>query len=316
MITDIGAVPQSVVKISLTGNCRKNILRSPGNEFLSNSYREKCCMKPVSVFKNNYHVGLRDIDLTKKLKISALFNYLQDISSLHVENLGIGIEAIEKRCGVIWILMRAKAEIERYPFWNEDITIETWHQKPKKLEFERDFIVRDATGDVIIRVVSMWIIIDTKTRQPKKSELINVQYPPFFEERAITNSRLGKIKPFSHTKIAYKKTIGYSDTDINGHINNAKYIDFATDCFPVEQHMQYYIKSMRINYIREAIPGDNIVICKDISDLNSNMVYIGGIKEDSGAPIFSTIVEIMPVKERAELLQIGSSVQKPNWGWA
>jgi hypothetical protein len=27
------------------------------------------------------------------------------------------------------------------------------------------------------------------------------------------------------------------------------------------------------------------------------MVYIGGIKEESGAPIFSTVVEIVPVKE-------------------
>jgi len=253
-------------------------------------------MRPVSVFKKSYYVELRDVDLTKKLKLSALFNYMQEISSLHVENLGTGIEAIEKRCGVTWILMRAKAEIARYPSWNEDITIETWQQKPKTFEFERDFIVRDAAGDVIIRVVSMWIIIDIKTRALKRAESIAVQYPPFFEERAMTNFRLRKIKPFAHTKIAYKKTIGYSDTDINGHINNAKYIDFATDCFPVEQHMKYYIKSLQINYIREAIPGDNVVFYTDISDLNSNMVYIGGIKEESGAPIFSTVVEIVPVK--------------------
>jgi medium-chain acyl-[acyl-carrier-protein] hydrolase len=272
-------------------------------------------MRPVSVFKKSYYVELRDVDLTKKLKLSALFNYMQEISSLHVENLGTGIEAIEKRCGVTWILMRAKAEIARYPSWNEDITIETWHQKPKKFEFERDFIVRDAAGNVIIRMVSMWIIIDIKTRKLKKSESIAVQYPPFFEERAMTNFRLGKIKPFAHTKIAYKKTISYSDTDINGHINNAKYIDFATDCFPVEKHLQYYIKSMQINYIREAMPGDNIAVYTDISDLNSNIVYIGGI-EESGSPIFNTIVEIVPVKDRPELLQIGSSAQKPNWGWA
>ena len=190
---------------SLTYNCRKTIFNSHEDKFLSSSYQENYCMRPVSVFKKNYHVELRDIDLTKKLKLSALFNYLQNISSLHVENLGIGIEAIEKQCGVTWILMRAKAEIARYPSWNEDITIETWHQKPKRFLFERDFIVRDATGDVIIRVVSIWIIIDIKTRQLKKSESIDVQYTPFFEERAMTNFRLGKIKPFAHTKIAYKK---------------------------------------------------------------------------------------------------------------
>ena len=254
-------------------------------------------MRPVTVFKKNYQIELCDVDLIKNLKLSSLFNYMQEISSLHVENLGTGIEAIEKRCGVAWILMRAKAEIARYPSLNEDIIIETWQQKPKHFEFERDFIVRDANGNVIIRVVSIWIIIDIKTRELKRSESIAVQYPPFFEERAMTDFNLRKIKPFEHTKIAYKKKIGYSDTDFNGHINNAKYIDFATDCFPVEQHMQYFIKSIQINYIREAIPGDNLVFYTDISDMNSNMVYIGGIKEESGAPIFRSVVEIVPVKE-------------------
>jgi hypothetical protein len=54
---------------------------------------------------------------------------------------------------------------------------------------------------------------------------------------------------------------------------------------------------MQINYIREAVPGDNLVFYADISDLNSNMVYIGGIKEESGAPIFRSVVEIVPVKK-------------------
>ena len=253
-------------------------------------------MKPISVFKKNYRIELRDVDLTRKLKLSALFNYMQDISSLHVENLGTGIETIEKRCGVTWILMRAKVEIARCPSWNEDITIETWQQKPKSFEFERDFIVLDATGDVIIRVVSIWIIIDIRTRILKRTDSIAVQYPPFFEERAMTNFKVRKIKPFATTKIAYKKTIGYSDTDINGHINNAKYIDFATDCFSVEKHMQYCLKSVQINYIKEAIPGDNVVFYTDISELNSNTVYIGGMEEESGTNIFSMIAEVVPAK--------------------
>jgi acyl-ACP thioesterase len=86
-------------------------------------------MRPVSIFKKNYRIELRDVDLTKKLKLSALFNYMQEISSLHVENLGTGIEAIEKRCGVTWILMRAKAEIKisflERRYYNRDLAAKT-----------------------------------------------------------------------------------------------------------------------------------------------------------------------------------------------
>ena len=256
-------------------------------------------MKPVSVFKKHYHVEIRDVDFTKKLKLSALFNYIQETASRHVENLGTGVETIEKRCQAAWIFMRARVEIERYPLWNEDITIETWQPTPRKFEFERDFIVRNAAGQVIMRMASIWIIVDIKTRALKNTDAIAVEYPPVFEERAL-NTRPEKIKPFPNRKVAYTKKICYSDTDINGHINNAKYIDLATDCFPVEQHLRYLIKSMQINYVREAVPGDSIIVYTDISELNSNIVYIGGVQENDGSAIFNAVVEIIPAKDRPE----------------
>jgi len=256
-------------------------------------------MQPVSVFKKRYHVEIRDVDFTKKLKLSALFNYIQETASRHVENLGTGVETIEKRCQAAWILMRVRVQIDRYPLWNEDITMETWQLTPRKFEIERDFVVRDASGRVIIRVASIWIIVDIGTRTLKNTDAIAVEYPPVFEERAIS-ARPEKIKPFRSKRISYTKKIGYSDTDINGHINNAKYIDLATDCFGVEQHLRYSIKSLQINYVREAVPGDSIVVFTDISALNSNIVYIGGEKENDGSSIFNAVVEIMPAGDKSE----------------
>lgn len=248
-------------------------------------------MESVSNYKKQYSIGLSDVDFTKMLKLTTLFGYFQDIASLAVENLGIGINVLQDKYSVAWVLMRIRVDIERNPAWNEEITIETWPQPPKKLEFERDYIVRDADGNVIIRAISTWIIFDIKTRELRKSELIAIDYPPFLVERAI-DCRLGKLKPFGELNIAYKKVIGYSDVDFNGHINNSRYIDFIMDCFSVENHKLYGVKSIEVNYINEAMPGEILVLRRDISALNSNMIYIDGVNEMGDKVIFRAQVEI------------------------
>lgn len=248
-------------------------------------------MKPVSVYKNNYHIELRDVDFTKKLKLSALFGYFQDIASMAAYNLGVGISILEQKYNVAWALIRIRVDIIRTPEWNEEITIETWPQEPKKLEFERDFIVRDASGNIIIKAVSTWIIFDIETRKVRKSEFIDYDFQTIVKDRAI-ECKLGKIKDFGNLEIAYKKVVGYSDIDFNGHLNNSRYIDFIMDCFDMENHKKNTVKTIEVSYINEALPGDTIILYKDMSYFNSNLLYIEGINEKDNKVVFKAQIEI------------------------
>ena len=68
---------------------------------------------------------------------------------------------------------------------------------------------------------------------------------------------------------------------------------------------------MQINYIREAIPGDNVVFYTDISDID--LGYIEGIKKKGGGfPIFKIVLEIFWGKKRGEILYNRSYVRTPN----
>jgi len=111
-------------------------------------------------FQSKIHVDLRDVDFTKKVKLSTLFSYFQDVASLASVELGYGIEQLESQFGVSWVLIRIRVEITRMPEWDEKITIETWPLEPKRIEFKRDYLVRDANGEIIIRAVSVWVLMD------------------------------------------------------------------------------------------------------------------------------------------------------------
>ncbi|MFD1849079.1 acyl-[acyl-carrier-protein] thioesterase [Oceanobacillus bengalensis] len=248
-------------------------------------------MEAVTLFKKKYHIDLRDVDFKKDLKLSVLFSYFQDIASEAAANLGAGIDLLEKEHNALWILMRIRVDIARLPKWDEDITIETWPLEPKRLEFDRDYLVRDRNGEVIVRAISAWVVMDKKERKLKRASSISLNYPSPIEERAI-DSKLGKLKNTGIMETAYKRVIGYSDVDFNGYLNNSKYVDFIMDCFPIEAHKRMGAKTIEVNFINEALPGDVIILNIDTSATGSNKLYIEGVNEESQKTVFRAQVKI------------------------
>lgn len=250
-----------------------------------------------AIYKKQYTVQVNDIDFRQQLKLSSLFVYCQDMATEHANRLGVGRSIIQSKYGVIWVLIRAKVDIIRYPKLKESVTIETWPEQPNKIEFDRNFIVYDLDNNVLAKAVTTWVVIDFNTRKLKRSSLIEANFPSADRERAI-DCELGKIKSKGNLKLAYKKTVGYSDIDINEHLNNAKYVDYIMDCFSIDKHKNYFIKSIEVDYVHEALPGDTIMLHTDYSDVDKNLVYIEGINEETGKTVFKSQIEIIIANEK------------------
>ncbi|ERJ11968.1 acyl-[acyl-carrier-protein] thioesterase [Haloplasma contractile] len=249
-----------------------------------------------SLYKKKYHVGLSDVDFKKKLKLSALFDYFQDLASVAADELGYGINQLGNQYNVIWVLIRMRVDIERMPAWDEDIIIETWPRKPKTIEFGRDFIVRDHSGKIIAKAISSWVLLDMDSRQIQKSKRFNIDYPDLFEEKAI-DCRLKKLNATEKMRISYEKVISYSDIDVNGHVNNTKYIEYVMDSFSYEEHKSYTVCSIQVNFINEALPGDTLLLCKSNADQDEGCVYIEGIGKKDEETVFSSKLLFKKIKE-------------------
>lgn len=252
-------------------------------------------MGTEAVYGHTYTIGYSDVDFMKYLKCSKLFEYFQDTASEAVDRLGAGVGTLAEKYSAAWVLTRIRVEFTRIPGLNESITVATWPHPPGKIEFERDFRVCDRNGDAIIRAKSIWVIIDTKTRELRKSDYIHMDYPEYTEGHAL-DSRPGKLRPSFKPEPVYRKTVGYSDVDFNGHINNSRYIDYIMDCFSVESHKQYMIKAMEVNYIKEAFPGDTLLLCREIPRDGGNTAYIEGLNEEDGKPCFKARIWAEPRK--------------------
>lgn len=242
-------------------------------------------MESQIIHRNKYKIGYSDVDFRKELKLSSLFGLFQDTASVAAEKLGAGVVVLAEEFSVAWILTRIKVQIDRMPVLDEEVTVETWPHQPGRLEFERDYQVRDASGNKIVRAVSNWALMDIHTRELRRADTIHINYPPFIDEHAL-DSKPGRLKPAGQLEEVYKKVIGYSDVDFNGHINNTRHIDYTMDCFPVEAHKQYRVGAIEVNYIKEAFPGDTLIMFRDISAMASDRVYIEGVSEGDGKTVF------------------------------
>ena len=248
-------------------------------------------MKPMSLYKNEYKVEINHVDFKGDLKLSSLFTYCQDIAGLHAENLGMGRRVLYEEYGVIWVLVRIRVDIIKYPKYRDTITIETWPQEPSRMGFDRDFLIKDSEGNVLAKAVSTWVVIDIESRKLVRPKSVFQGYPPVIETRAI-DCKLGNLKANGKLEMAYKRTVRYSDIDVNRHLNNAKYLDFIMDSFSLEEHREFNVKSIEISYSNEALLGDTIVIYEDKSEINSNILYMEGINERDGGLIFKSRMEL------------------------
>lgn len=248
-------------------------------------------MEPIPMLTKKYSILVNDSDFMGKVKLSSVFNFFQEIASIHADNLGLGMDTLVETHGVVWVLVRIRLDIIRYPLWKEDVILETWPQVPNRFEFERDFIIKDVDGNVIARAVSVWVMMDIQTRRLKKPEVSKENYPVLNMDRAI-NCTLGKLKPLENPIVSHKRYIGYSDIDSNGHLNNSKYLDFIMDSFTIDQHKKYETHSIQINYLNEVLPGDSIILYTDTSDFVSGKVYVEGVSEKNENTVFRALIEI------------------------
>ena len=121
------------------------------------------------MYEFNSRVRYSEIDHHGTLTLPALINYFQDCSTFQSEDVGLGTEVLkaEKRA---WILSYWQVIAERYPALGERITIGTFPTEFKGLFGNRNFYIKDESGNMIAKAYSVWVFLDTETGRPVRPE--------------------------------------------------------------------------------------------------------------------------------------------------
>lgn len=186
--------------------------------------------------------------------------------------LGILQETAASHCGVFhlsgldlkpkgffWILSRMHIQIERLPLWSEKITIQTWERPHSFISQPREFQIIDPKGETIVRASSMWAIIDCNSK-PQKLEQFDCEgrYP--LDQEALTVKAFPRFTSAPLSEEAVLKTALHSDIDLNEHVNNTRYLQWAMDALGHDFWTKYAVTEINIHFISQIFPGNGYYV--------------------------------------------------------
>ncbi len=211
-------------------------------------------MNSENYLDHTFVVSSFDIDIWGRIRPTAILNICQDVAYLHSTSKGLGFEALLAQ-NMAWVLSRVKVSIERLPTWHEQIRVRTWHKGQSGLFSLRDYIFFDKDDNPLIRVTSSWLIINLATRRLGRVDKIFNQDGALtlaeHHQAAIEGEAERIAKPSAPTIVGSHRVL-YSDMDINQHVNNTKYMEWACDHSEPQMQRDRQLKGFTINFNHEA----------------------------------------------------------------
>jgi acyl-ACP thioesterase len=244
----------------------------------------------MDILQQTIPLRFRDIDRSDRLTLAAAFDYFQEAAINHAEILGVGRESMA-RTGQGWILSRMSVLLDRRPKFRETVTIRTWPRGWEKLFARRDYDIRDTADTPIIRARSSWIIIDMEKRRPLRPQAIMETLPRNEGIDALPEGAAGLESRENLVPVGEQKA-AYSDIDYNGHVNNARYIQWIQDAVAPELLEGAEKMRLDINYLSEIKPGDTTEILRGPLDEPGAFAFEG--RKTDGQAAFRAELRMWP----------------------
>jgi acyl-ACP thioesterase len=226
-------------------------------------------LKPV--WTNKYLVSAFDVDHRLEAKLTSLCNYFQESAWQHATHLRVGYDQVKLK-NLAWILSRLRIQISKYPFWREELILETW---PKGIDGPyalRDFCILNKKGEILARGASAWLLLNTQTKKPARLEEELAHILSFNQHVHAIEEKIPKLKDLPSGKVVRTIEAGYSDLDANAHVNNVRYISWACDAVNPEVHLNNRISDFTINFLSETKMGEQTQINSAVEAENKYLV--------------------------------------------
>ena len=241
-----------------------------------------------SIYTEERNIRAYEIDFQNELKLNAVFNIMQEAASTHAASMGLGFDDLKKN-DLAWVLSWAKIKLERTAIFGDKIHVKTWPKMKYKLFSIRDFHITDSQNNMIALATTAWLLINTKTK--KITDLTALPEDISYQTQMSTIDEYpAKMSIDANKELAYSKTIRYTDIDINGHVNNTKYIELMLDCFPLDKFRTNRIEEAVIRFSAESFEGDTINVFTSQSENGSGQT-IEGIYDASKQQSFIATIQ-------------------------
>lgn len=211
------------------------------------------------IYSENFKIQLKDIGKGKYINDRGILEIFENIATHHSDLVGFGVNDIENT-KLTWMLMDWKVKIINRPKYGENLKVNTWARKIngtlKKTYTYRDYEIYNEKSELLVIGTSKWVLVNIETEKISMiTEEIFERYKP--ENKSVfSEQEIEKIRAYETYSNVGEYEVTRRDVDLNNHLHNLYYLDFAYNSLPEEVYEKVPFNNIRISYKREIKLGD------------------------------------------------------------
>jgi medium-chain acyl-[acyl-carrier-protein] hydrolase len=209
-------------------------------------------------WQEQVRVHAYDVDFLKRATPEAICRWFLEAAWNHAEHLGVGFAELAAQ-GKLWVLSRIFIQIDRYPEWGQALQLRTWPKGTSGVFALRHFELHALDGCRLAAGSSSWLVLSATHHRPQRVDKLLLQIPTETTQPVATRDPV-KLAPAELKGTQFSATVGYSDIDVNRHVNSAKYVNWCLDSYPAEFHERHSLRSFELNYLGETKWQDQISV--------------------------------------------------------
>lgn len=210
----------------------------------------------------------RDCDFTGRWKPSEIFTAMQELAGDHAALLGAGYSVL-RSVNLAFALTRSELHMDRYPVLGERVVCHTWPAPVMKWMFPRYFLFETESGEQLGYAATLWVLMDLTERKMVAPAALPSPIPTSDKKPPL---RLpGKAAALTGEGAARAYLPGYSELDVNGHVNNTRYVSWMCDELGAKRLAGHSVKSLVVNYVHELLPGQALLLRSEIEGASFRM---------------------------------------------
>lgn len=203
--------------------------------------------------------------------LSSIFNFLIEIAWEHAQNLDWGFDSLKSN-NLFWVLSRVYIQVEKYPKWQDNITVETWPTGTENIYAFREYAIKNDQGEIIIRASSAWLILDQESKRIIRPDSLTDNFKSFAQAKICRYPV--KMKTTSRAENLNFVPVVFTDLDINQHFNSVKYVERALNNFGISFLNDHEAQEIEVNYLKEGMPEDLLAVSQIPVSENEDMVSL------------------------------------------
>lgn len=234
-------------------------------------------------YQENYNVKFHDTDVNEVISASNILKLMQETSMRHMKARKPSYEELlsDKKA---FILSNIRLEIYNPIYAYEDVEVKTWACPSRGFSFLRSYSI-ERNGETMAEANTTWALVSTEARRLYKVTDVDLSNYDTEEHLTLENPLRIRIPAEAQLSLIGEYTVRYTDTDLNGHMNNTNYADMLVNCMANPEKIR--IKSIAISFLSDIKRGESVKIYTVKTD---GKHYFRSVKEDGSTNIEAEII--------------------------